>query len=767
MIKNYFKIAWRNLKRNKAYASINVIGLSLGIACGILIFTLVSYHLSFDTFHTNKDRVYRLVTEWHDETVGHSQAVPQPLGKAFRNDYSFAEKTARVIDYRNTLISFTSGKEIKKFNEEDGVVFAEHDFFNILDFPLVKGNKETVLKQPNEALVTQKIAKKYFGTEENAMGKTIRFDNKTDFVISGILKDIPANTDRRQEIYLSYDNLKERNAWLASDSSWGGVYSGSQCYTLLKPNVTAAQVSKALPLTVQKYFTGRDAKVWQFKLQPLADIHFNADFDGYADKKYLWALFFIGVFLIITACVNFINLATAQALNRSKEIGIRKVLGSLRGQLFWQFIAETALITIIATLLACGIAELILPALNNLFKSQMSLNFSGNPQLVAFLLLLIVIVTFLSGFYPGLILARFQPVLALKSKISQRHIGGFSLRRVLVVTQFAISQVLIIGTIVIASQMNYSKTSDLGFDKEAIVLLPLPQRDKVKMNTLKTRLSEVAGVEKISLCYQAPAASSNNNTDVRYNNRPEEEHWGINMKSGDDKYLSTFNLKLVAGRNIYPSDTIREFLVNETFVKKLNLKSPEEVIGKSLQIGGDNIAPIVGVVKDFYNYSFHEQVSAICIMSDYNNYSNCAIKVNSKNIKTALTSMEKIWNETYPEYLYNYKFLDDNVARFYEMDDIMLKLIEGFACIAILIGCLGLYGLVSFMAVRKTKEVGVRKVLGASVTNILWLFGKEFSRLLIIAFLIAAPLAWWAMTKYLEDFKYRIPIGAGIFLLAI
>ena len=766
MIKNYFKIAWRNIKRNKSYAFINVIGLSLGVACGIIIFTLVTYHLSFDNFHKNKDRIYRLVTEWHDENVGHSEAVPQPLGKAFRTDFSFAEKTARAVDYENTLISLPADKDNKKFKEQKGVVFAEPEFFDIMNFPLLKGNPQTVLVQPNEAIVTEKIAHKYFGNED-AMGKTLRFNNKINFTITGILKDIPSNTDRQQEIYLSYTNLREHNSWVASDSSWGGVYSGSKCYALLKTGVTMAQVNKAFPLIIKKFYSGRDLKVWQFKLQPLSDIHFNPDFDGSADKKYLWALSFIGLFLIITACVNFINLATAQALNRSKEIGIRKVLGSIRSQLFWQFIAETALITIIAVFVAYGLAELSIPLLNQLLQSDMHLHLFASLQLPVFLLLLTIVVIFLSGSYPGLILARFQPVLALKSKLSQKHIGGFSLRRVLVVTQFAISQILIIGTIVIAGQMHYSNSSDLGFNKDAIVMLPLPSNDKTKMTTLRTRLSGVGGVEKISLCWQAPAAGSNNNTGVRYDNRAEDEHWGINLKSADDQYLSTFGIKLAAGRNVFPSDTAREFVVNETFVKKLNIGSPQEVIGKKIRIGGDLTAPIVGVIKDFYNYSFHSEIAPVCIFTDYKNYANCAVKIGGKNIQPALASFEKIWNETYPEYLYNYQFLDDRIKSFYDQDTMMLKLIESFAFIAILIGCLGLYGLVSFMAVRKTKEIGVRKVLGAGIQNILWLFGKEFTRLLLIAFVIAAPLGWWAMHAYLQDFKYRIPIGPGIFLLAI
>jgi len=762
MIKNYIKIAWRNLKRNKAYAAISVIGLALGIACGILIFTLITYHLSFDTFHNNSDRIFRLYTEWHDDGIGKSNGVPQPLGKTFRNDFTLAEKTARVINFRDNLITITKGNEVKKFREENGVVFTEPQYFDILNFPLLKGDKKTVLVQPGEAIITEKIARKYFGGE-NAIGKVFRLDNKVNFTITGILKDLPANTDRKQEIYVSYGNMAEYTDKRREDN-WGGVYSGSEAFTRLKPTVTMAQASKAMAEIVKKHYTGRDLKVWFFKLQPLNDIHFNAELDGYADKKYLWALFFIGLFLIITACVNFVNLATAQALNRSKEVGIRKVLGSLPYQLFWQFIAETALITIVAVIVAIGLSYVALPAINHLFQSQMTFN---KGQLSVFIILISIVVIFLSGSYPGLVLARFQPILALKSKLSQKHIGGFSLRRILVVTQFSISQILIIGTIIIVSQLHYSQTADLGFNKDAIVLLPVPQNDKVKLSTMRNRINEVQGVEKVSYCFRPPASQSNNTTGVNFNHRAEDEHWSINTKTADENYIVTFGLKLVAGRNFFPADSTREFVVNETFVKKLNLK-PQDVIGKMLSINGKSTtAPIVGVVKDFYNYSFHSEISPVCIMPNYDGYSTCAVKLNMRNAKASLVAFEKIWNETFPEELYSYQFLDDSINKFYEMDNILLTLIEAFAGIAIAIGCLGLYGLVSFMAVRKTKEIGVRKVLGANLQHVLWLFGREFTKLLLIAFVIAAPLAWWAMTNYLQDFKYRITIGPSIFLMSI
>jgi len=619
-------------------------------------------------------------------------------------------------------------------------------------------------------VITQKIAKKYFGTE-NAIGKVIRYDNKTDFRITGILKDIPVNTDRTQEIYFSNASMKSISNFLSRDDTWGGINSETHCFVLLKPGVTPASVEAVFPALKKKYYVKKpsDQDYFMFRLQPLADIHFNPNYNGYVEKKYLWALALVGLFLIITACVNFINLATAQAMNRAKEVGVRKVLGSMRGQLFWQFIAETTLITLFAVLLAYGLAQLGLPFINSIFKSELSINFLNNPGLLAFIIILCVAVIFLSGAYPGLVLSNFQPVTALKGALAKEKIGGFSLRRILVVSQFAISQALIIVTIVIAGQMSYSKKTDLGFAKDGIVMLPIPQGDSIgrlRMKVLSNDLSKIAGVEKVSLCMQAPASDANNTTGLKYDTRPKEEPWEVNTKYGDEQYLSTFNLKLVAGRNFYPSDTVKEYLVNETLVRKLNLRSPQDIINKTVETGGRR-ALVVGVVKDFYNNSFRSDIAAITIASSIRDYDNYAVKINLNNIKPTMTAIEKAWNATYPEFVYSSEFLDKRIEKFYELDTVMLEIIEAFAAIAIFISCLGLYGLVSFMALRKTKEIGIRKVLGASIQNILWMFGKEFSILLIIAFMVAAPLAGWAMSKYLQDFKYSIQLGAGIFLTAI
>lgn len=750
---------------NKSYSAINIIGLSLGISCGLIIFTLVAYHLSFDNFHHAKERVYRVVTEFHEDNTEYTPGSPQPLGLAFKNEYGFAEKMARVKTVRQAMISLPGEKEVKRFDEENNIAFADPSFFDIFNFPLAQGNKSKVLSEPNTAIITKNIALKYFGNE-NAVGRIIRYDYKTSYRITGVLQDIPANTDRTQQIYLSYLNLKDVDSAMARNDSWGRISSSLQCFFLLKKGVDADRVNYAFDQFSKKHLSPEDAKIQTFRLQPLADIHFNKDYDGSADKKTLWTFALVGLFLIVTACVNFVNLATALALTRAKEVGVRKVMGGLAHQLFWQFIAETAVLTLLAVGIGYGIALLSLPYLNVLFGIRTSLNLFSNSMLSVFLVTLSVSVVFLSGSYPGLVLSRFRPVTALKGKLSQRDIGGFPLRRLLVIAQFAISQIMIIGTLVIGSQVNFSKNADLGFAKNGIVLVPRPGDDLPKMKTLQAKLSQIPGVETISACQQPPASQSNHSTDIVFNNRPKKELWEINEKDADDQYIKTFGLKLVAGRNMFPADTAREFIVNEVVVKKLNFNSPQPIIGKQVSVGGRK-GTVVGVVKNFYNASFRSDIAPIAITSSPRSYNYFAVKINMQNIRPTLRLLQQNWAAIYPEQIYSFQFLDDRIAKFYKQDTLMLDLIEIFSCIAILIGCLGLHGLISFMAARKTKEIGVRKVLGASVGSILWMFGKEFTTLLLIAFFIAAPVALWAMHNYLQEFKYRVSIGPFIFLTAV
>lgn len=767
MLKNLLTTAWRTLGRQRTYTAINVLGLALGCGCALLIFTLIAYQVSFDTFHREVGRIYRVVTTFHEENTEYQTGVPQPLGRAFLNEFTFAEQSARVDVYTRALISLPEERDAPKFQEESGVAYADPGFFDIFRFPLLKGDPRTVLTEPNQALITARIAQKYFGTED-AIGRILRYDNKTNFKVTGILADLPDNTDRHQEIYLSYANLKDKGAYFASDSSWGNTDGNMQFFIRLRPGIKAETVNKALPSLVRKYYEPEGAKITEFSLQPLTDIHFNTNLDGNTDRKYLWALGFIGLFLVLTACVNFVNLATAQALRRAKEVGVRKVMGSLRWQLFWQFMVETAGIACLAFFLAYCIAWSGLPYANALFRTKMTLDLVSNHALWAFLPALFVAVVFLSGAYPALVLARFKPVSALKGKLSQQQIGGVSLRRALIIVQFAISQILIICMLVVARQIHYTVTADLGFTKDAVVLIPLPQPDPVKMHTLLSRVTGLAGVQAATLCVQPPASSSSHLTSPGYDNRPKEENWEVSVKGADENYVPTFGLRLVAGRNVFTSDTAREFLVNETFVRKLRVSSPAEVIGKNMTLsGGSTSGRIVGVLKDFHNGSLRNGIEPVCLVTVAKDYRQCAIRVDLAQWTAIQGAVRKIWNETYPEYVYTDQFLDERIARFYATDNNLLELIEGFACIAILIGCMGLYGLVSFMAAQKTKEIGVRKVLGAGVSNVLWLFGREFSFLIGIAFVIGAPLAWWGMSRYLQDYTYRIRIGWETFVLAM
>ena len=762
MIKNNFKIALRNLKSRKAYTLINVIGLTLGISCAIVIFTLVKYHLSFDTFHSKADRIYRVITESQTEGTSYNSGTPSPLGEAIREDYTFTEKVARVASFSKSLISFNSSGGIMKF--EENIAFAEQSFFDILDFPLIRGNNQSILGEPNTAIITERIAAKYFSGED-PIGQTIRIGNKLDVIITGILSNLPANTDRQQEIYLPFDNLADYSPGLVEKDWWFSLNRNMQCFVVLKPGITPTDANKALYSISEKHYNKSMVNLFQFKLQHLSDIHFNPDLGGYIEKKNLWILSIMAFFLIVTACVNFINLATAQALTRSRGIGVRKVAGSSRIQIFWQYISETSIISLIAFVLSIGIAYFTLPFMNNIFHTSLKINIFHDIFLVEFLLLLFLLVVFLSGSYPGIVLSGVKPVLALKGKLSQKQAGSFSSRKGLVIGQFAISQFLIICTIVIANQMRYDQQADMGFKKDAIIMLPVPDNSKSKLSSLGLQLSEIAGIEQLSFCNAAPASQIVPSTGIKIDSHSESEKFSIYLKAGDHNYVSTFELNILEGRNLNPSDTIREYLLNETAVHKLGIIPTKDVIGQSATINGKR-GTIVGIVKDFHNKSFHESIDPVYITTLSDNYASCAVKINMNNLKPTMEALEEVWEKVYPENMYKYDFLDEQIAKFYEFDNTMYRLIQIFGAMVIIIGCLGLYGLISFIAAQKTKEIGVRKVNGARISEVLVMLNRDFVKWVAIAFVIATPIAWYAMHKWLENFAYKTTLSWWIFALA-
>ncbi|OMP76388.1 ABC transporter permease [[Flexibacter] sp. ATCC 35208] len=759
MFKNYLRIAFRNLFSNKVYGLLNILGLALSMTCGLLIFVLVKYHLSFDNFHKNASRIYQFVTEQHRETVSYTGSVPPAFAQAYRQDFGETGVVARAATYSETLVTY----DLNKFIEDEGVSFVDPTYFDIFNFPLLAG--KNMLAEPNTVLITTSLAKKYFGNED-PINKVIKIENRLNARVTGVLKNLPGNTDQRAGIFISFKSVKDFDEFVGKENNWNGITSVLKTYVRLLPGVSTANLEKQFPKYGENRKGSKNKHVYH--MLPLQDRHFDARYGGTMEKRSLWILVFAGLFLIVTACLNFINLSTAQALRRSKEVGIRKALGSFRLQLFWQFLMETGLIVIVATLVAIVLGALLLPDVNSLFNAKMSLASVIDIKLLAFIVGMILIVTFFAGSYPGLILSGFRPVLALKGKVSMQQVGSFNIRRTLIVTQFAITLILIIGMLVITRQMQYTRQTDLGFNKDAILMVPMGA-DSLDANvtSLKNELMRQTGVKNVSVCFEAPSSLSNWNTNIRMVGDAEDEPFTVDVRAADEQYVSTFGLQLIAGRDLFPDSAARECIVNEMFIHKLNLKSPQELIGRQINFNGDNQATIVGVVKNFHIRSLHADIGAVMITPFSKFYQNFAVKLNMGQLASTIPAIEKLWSARFPDKLFTYKFFDKQIAEFYETEETMLQLVSIFSVIAIFIGCLGLYGLVSFMVMQKTKEIGIRKVLGSSIGEILWIFGKEFAVLILVAFCLAAPVAWWMMSTWLEDFKYHVALGPGMFVSAV
>lgn len=774
MIKSYLKIAFRNLKRHKAFSFINITGLAIGIASCLLLFTVVKFEMSYDKFQPNYKHIYRIVTvDKTEDGDFFTSGIPFPALDALRLDVPEINTGVLMANFGSQVsVPVTNGNPAtgKKFIESSGFFFADPQFFKIFKFTWLTGSPD-VLNKPNVTVLTKKMATKYFGDWKNAMGKLLVLDNAITVSVVGILEDVQSNTDFPLGIITSYETAKSSNGVYFYTDNWGAITSNFQIYVQLPENNSAVKINNRLQVFSKKYYENRKRTERTNFLQPLSEMHFDKRFEVYGDhttdKSTLWTLALIGLFIIIMACINFINLSTAQAVGRSKEIGIRKVLGSKRGQLFGQVMGETAFIVFASVLLAMGLAVLCLPFIKHVVSIEESLGFF-NWQTIVFLLVLIVFVTLFAGLYPAMILSGFKPAMALKNKIISASVGGISLRRGLVVAQFAISQILIIGTIVAITQMKYVRNADLGFSKNAIFIIN-SNTDSIAQSRQKAfvhKLAQLPGVASVSFSSDIPSSDNNSATNFAFNQQP-DENFSLYTKFADENYFKTYGLEFLSGRPFSVSDTINELVVNETLIKKLGIKDASLAIGKEIRVGNSPWKKIVGVVKDFKTNSLKEDIKPLMIAAFRKYYSVTGVKLKAANLSKTQATVEAAWNDTFPEYAYTSTYMDESLAEFYKQDEQLALLYKWFAGIAIFISCLGLYGLVSFMAVQKTKEVGIRKVLGASAANIVYLFSKEFTILIAVAFLIAAPLAYFMMNIWLQDFVYRINLGVGVFLIAV
>jgi putative ABC transport system permease protein len=767
MFKLNLKIAFRNLWKYKGYTLINVAGLSVGLTGCLLIFIFLRYQLSFDKGYENQDRIYRIVSSWTYPGEGefYSKGVPRPLAAAVRNDFPQTEHVAAVQESGGIIrVAASAGRP--ELKESSSVFYVEPQFFNIVKINWLEGEPLKALSVPNTVTLSRKTADKYFGKWQNAVGKNIRFANRADLKVTGVFEDFPDNSSFPFNVVISYLTYKDESL-----HDWQSVSSSSECYVLLRKGADVSALKAPVLKLIDKYYEKGSVGKEHHDFQPLSDIHYSERYNNFTNKvmpdSQIIGLVVIGIFLLLTACINFINLATAQAVSRSKEVGIRKVMGSMRKQLVLQFLSETALITVIALLIASVLTELALPAMRNLFSGDISFSLFGHPVIFIFMVLLVVTVSFLAGFYPAMIVSGFSPALAIKNKISAANTGALGLRRALVVIQFAITSVLIVGTLVVINQMSFMRTKSLGFNTNAIALINMPSDSlsQLKFNTLKEKLLHVNGVKGASFCNAAPSSNNNNSSSFKYNNTV-DQNFQLSVKSTDQDYIHTFSLKLIAGRSLTKTDTTRETVVNETLLKKLNITNPNEILGKFIATQGHKM-PVVGVVKDFNNFSLHDKIEPTALFSAKEAYNLLAVSMEPGQLLPAMKAVEAEWNHTFPDYVYSSSFMDDQISSFYETERIMSILFKVFAGVVIFISFIGLFGLISFIATQRTKEIAIRKVLGASTLELVKMLNSSFLWMVLIANLIAWPVAYIFVSKWLEGFEYRAPLSIWPFMIAM
>lgn len=761
MLSNYLKIAWRNIIKRKFYTFLNVGGLAVAISCCLLIYLYSSYNLSFDTYHKNAKNIFRLVNEVHFTKTEYDKGTSFAEFNTLKTTVPQIQNGAFSVDKQSFVVAINDNIN-KRFKEEKNVAFTNAGWFKLFKYNWIEGNANQ-LNEPGNIVLKEKIALKYYGNVD-VVGKTLLVDGKP-FKIAGLIADNPGNTDLKSDIYISFNSLPTLIPSLEKYfyTDWGYINSTNNAFVELHNASEKEVVEKQLSALSIKYMGEQGAKYYQFKLLPLNQVHFDTRYGGSVQKSLLWNLAIIGSLIIAIAIFNYINITVAQQAKRTTEIATRKILGGSARQIFIQFITESLIISLISIIISVIIVIMLLPAANNYLFTDEPVYIASYIKLLLFAGIVLVVIAFGTGIYPAIVLSRISITQALKNKVIGLSAGAG--RKVLVVFQNIVTQSLIICTIIIIIQVHFLRNTDIGFDRKSVISIPVGQLSASQKEQFRQKLQQLPAVQSYTFCNKPPSSDSQRGATFLYNNRASWEKTPARFAIGDAAYCRTFGLQIIAGRNLRKDAAVPEYLINETMAAFLEGKNKEAVIGKTL-LPGDNKGVIVGIVKNFNTKSLIEPIEPSVILQNPALQTTLAIKLSSNQTAATLKKINQAFQSILPQQVFSYQFVDEQIAQLYKKENIQQKLIWLASSIAILISSLGLLGLVSLAASQRAKEIGIRKVLGATVTQISLMLSNDFIKLVLLSFIVATPVSYLVMSKWLQNYAHHISISWWIFGLA-
>ncbi len=770
MLRNYLKIAYRNIRKNAGHSLINIAGLAVGMACCVLIMLFVFDELSYDRFNENCDRTWRVTRKWFnaDGVVNlHLGHVAPPIGPLLKNDFPEILHSVRMIQTEGLLVNHGP-----VYFEEDRFFFAEEDIFDVFSFEMTAGDPSTALVEPFTVVITTDTARKYFGAED-PVGKSITIaasGRSGDLRVSGIVEPLPAASHFHPDFLGSF---KTYEAIVGDEELRSWSSNNYATYLLMPPGYDIGRLEARLDDFMDRHMSPGISAQTKLELQALKDIHLRSHLDSEieanGDIKYVIIFSMVAFFVLLVACVNFMNLATARSAGRAREVGLRKVVGARRAQLVRQFLGESVLTAVVSLIVALGFVLLALPAFNRFVGRELALNVAQNGSLVLFLAGIAVFVGIVSGLYPALYLSGFRPVRVLKG-LPGGGASGLSLRKALVVFQFAISIVLIVCVGIVSGQLRFMRTKDLGFAKEHVVVLPSSPAMIINLEGFKTRLLQNPDILSVSAAKRVPSGRLLDSAGARLLTGEERESIDFRIANllVDHDYIPTYGIEMAAGRNFSKemgTDATQAFIINEAAARRIGWSSPEEAVGQGFEYGRRS-GQIIGVVRDFHFESLHEEIAPIVMYLSRSDMARISVRIAPRDIPRTLAHLEEVWAEMRPNRPFSYFFVDERFDRLYKSEETLGRIFRTFAWLSVGIGCLGLFGLASYSAERRTKEIGIRKVLGASPAGIAALLSREFTRWVLVANLVAWPVAYFVMSRWLRNFAYRADIGLGTFVLA-